>query len=81
MPCSNIDENAVVAGGAEALIKTLIEVDNDYKPEHICVFDTCSTALIADDIETAIQTAKSSCNAKINYIPAAGFNAPYLGKA
>ncbi|OGI22822.1 MAG: hypothetical protein A2287_03645 [Candidatus Melainabacteria bacterium RIFOXYA12_FULL_32_12] len=81
MPCTNIDENAVISGGNESLIKTLIEVDRDYNPEHICVFDTCSTALIADDIELAINTAQKDCKAKINYIPAAGFTAPPLGKA
>ena len=81
MPCTNIDENAVIAGGNDALIKTLLEVDKDYKPEHICVFDTCSTALIADDIDMIINTTQKDCSAKISYIPAAGFTAPWLGKS
>ncbi len=81
MPVTNIDEHLVVSGGYEALIKTLHEVDKDYNPEQICVFDTCSTALIADDIETAIVNAQKDCNAKINYIPSAGFTSVPLGKS
>jgi len=81
MPVTNIDQNGVISGGSENLIKTLQEVDRDYNPEHICVFDTCSTALIADDVKTAIKTAQKDCAAKINYIPAAGFTSPFLGKA
>ena len=81
MPVTDIDEKAVIMGGTESLIKTLKEVDRDYKPVHICVFDTCSTALIADDVETAINTAQKDCNARINYIPSAGFTALPLGKS
>lgn len=81
MPVTNIDENSVIHGGTEALIKTLKDVDRDYKPEHICVFDTCSTALIADDIEMAINSVQNDCQAKISYIPSAGFTAVSLGKA
>lgn len=81
MPATNIDQNLVVNGGYDALIKTLTEVDNDYKPEHICVFDTCSTALIADDIETAVANAQKHCSAKIDYIPSAGFTSIPLGKS
>jgi len=81
MPATGIDQNAVINGGTDALIKTLKEVDKDYKPEHICVFDTCSTALIADDIPTAIKTAQKDCNAKIDYIPSAGFTSIPLGKS
>ena len=64
MPVTNIDQNDVISGGSEKLIKTLIEVDRDYKPEHICVFDTCSTALIADDIKTAIKSAQKGLQCK-----------------
>jgi len=81
MPTTNIDQNSVIHGGREALIKTLLEVDKDYKPEHICVFDTCSTALIADDIQTAINIAQSKCITKIDYIPSAGFTSIPLGKS
>ncbi len=81
MPVTNIDENCVIQGGSQALIKTLLEVDTDYSPEHICVFDTCSTALIADDIESAIRTAQKDCKAKIDYIPSAGFTSIPLGKS
>jgi len=81
MPVTNIDQNSVIQGGSEALIKTLLEVDKDYNPEHICVFDTCSTALIADDIQTAISNAQKDCRAKIDYIPSAGFTSIPLGKS
>jgi len=81
MPVTNIDENFVIQGGSEALIKTLLEVDKDYKPEHICVFDTCSTALISDDVEMAINTAQKDCRAKIDYISSAGFTSIPLGKS
>lgn len=81
MPVTNIDQNSVIYGGNQELIKTLLEVDKDYKPEHICVFDTCSTALIADDIEIAINTARKDCHAKIDYIPSAGFTSIPLGKS
>lgn len=81
MPTTNIDEHSVIKGGVDNLVKTLIEVDRDYKPEHLMVFDTCSTALIADDIETAIITAQKDCSAKINYIPSAGFTSIPLGKS
>ncbi len=81
MPVTNIDQNDVILGGTDKLINTLKQVDKDYKPEHISVFDTCSTALIGDDIETAIKSAQQYCDAKINYIPSAGFTSPPLGKS
>ncbi|MCK5176432.1 MAG: hypothetical protein KAQ92_01785, partial [Candidatus Aenigmarchaeota archaeon] len=81
MPVTDINQNDIISGGADKLVKTLIEVDKDYKPEHICVFDTCSTALIADDVETAIKTAQKTCAARIDYIPSAGFTSPPLGKS
>ena len=81
MPVTNIKQDSVIKGGYEALLKTILEVDKDYNPEHICVFDTCSTALIADDTETAIATAQKSCRAKIDFIPAAGFTSIPLGKS
>jgi len=81
MPVTNIDQSLIIQGGNQALIKTLLEVDKDYKPENICVFDTCSTALIADDIETAINAAQKDCRAKIDYIPSAGFTSIPLGKS
>jgi len=81
MPSTDIDQNDVISGGTNKLIRTLKEVDRDYKSEHICVFDTCSTALIGDDIETAIKTAQKDCIAKIDYISGAGFTAPALGKS
>ncbi len=80
-PSTDIDQNDVISGGTEKLIATLKEVDRDYRPEHICVFDTCSTALIGDDIETAIKTAQKNCNAKIDYIPSAGFTSLPLGRS
>ncbi len=81
MPVTGIDQNDVISGGADKLVSTLKQVDKDYNPEHICVFDTCSTALIGDDIETAISTAQKECKARIDYIPSAGFTAPSLGKS
>ncbi|HSA07568.1 MAG TPA: nitrogenase component 1 [Candidatus Gastranaerophilales bacterium] len=81
MPVTDINQHDVISGGIDKLINTLKEVDRDYKPEHICVFDSCSTALIGDDIETAIKTAQQSCNAKIDYISSAGFISPPLGKS
>lgn len=81
MPVTNIDQNSVIMGGTNALIKTLKEVDRDYNPEHIMVFDTCSTALTADDIESAINTAQKYCYAKINYVSSAGFTSIPLGKS
>ena len=81
MPTTNIDQSSIIHGGSEALIKTLLEVDKDYNPQHICIFDTCSTALIADDIQTAINIVQKDCQAKIDYIPSAGFTSIPLGKS
>ncbi len=81
MPVTDINQNDVISGGIDKLLETLKQVDRDYNPEHICVFDTCSTALIGDDIETAIKTAQQNCKAKIDYIPSAGITSPPLGKS
>lgn len=81
MPVTGISQDEIISGGSEKLVNTLKQVDIDYKPEHICVFDTCSTALIGDDIETAIKSAQKSCDAKIDYISSAGFTTPPLGKS
>lgn len=81
MPATDINENDVISGGYEKLLKTLIEVDRDYKPEQICVFNTCSTALIGDDVNLAVKEAQKVTNAKISFIASAGMTAPYLGKA
>jgi len=81
IPCTDIDESSVIHGGNDALMKTILEVDRDYKPESICVFDTCSTALTADDIDFVVKNAQKSCNAKINYFPSAGFTSIPLGKS
>lgn len=78
---SCIDGNSIISGGTDSLYKTILAVDRDYKPEHICVFDTCSTALTSDDIETSILEAQKIIAAKINYIPSAGFTSIPLGKS
>lgn len=81
MPSTGIDNNDVVMGGSQKLYDTLFKVDTKYKPEHICVFDTCSTALIGDDIESTIANAQQVCKAKISFISSAGFVSPMLGKS
>ena len=81
MPSTNINRNSIIMGGGDNLEKTILEVDEAYKPAHICVFDSCSTALIADDITTIVENVKSRIGAKINYVPSAGFTAVALGKA
>lgn len=81
MPCTNINQNDVISGASEKLLQTIISTDKNYKPESICIFDTCSTALIGDDIDTTIKQAQKVCSAKIHYIPSAGMTAPSLGKA
>lgn len=81
MPTTDIDQNDVISGGINKLITVLKQVDIDYKPEYICVFDTCSTALIGDDIKSAINSIQNTCNAQISYVPSAGFTSPPLGKS
>ncbi|NLF83073.1 MAG: hypothetical protein GX568_03700 [Candidatus Gastranaerophilales bacterium] len=81
MPTTDINQHDVIAGGTDKLVEAIKAVDRDYNPEHICVFDTCSTALIGDDIETAIRIAQIDCRARIDYIPSAGFVSPPLGKS
>jgi len=81
MPVTDINQDSVIKGGGDELLRTLLAVGKDYKPEHICVFDTCSTALIADDIETIISKARGLCSAKINYISSSGFSSLPLGQS
>lgn len=81
MPCTNINSNDVVMGGSEKLEDTILKVDRDYKPQHICVFDTCSTALIGDDTQGVVNSVQSQCQAKVTSISSAGFVSPMLGKS
>lgn len=81
IPVTKITQQDIISGGSKKLYTTLLEADDIYKPEQICVFDTCSTALIADDVENTINKAQEKCKSKIVYINSAGFTAPQLGKA
>jgi nitrogenase molybdenum-iron protein alpha/beta subunit len=81
MPTINMDQNIIVMGGIDKLIKGIKEVDKHYKPDIIGIFDSCAPALIGDDIETAIQKAQSDCHATLKYFPSAGLAAPWLGKS
>ncbi|MEW5819556.1 MAG: nitrogenase component 1 [Cyanobacteriota bacterium] len=81
MPTINMDQNIIVLGGLNKLIKGIIEVDKHYKPDIIGIFDSCAPALIGEDILTAIQKAQPECKARLKYFPSAGLAAPWLGKS
>jgi nitrogenase molybdenum-iron protein alpha/beta subunit len=81
MPSTNLNNSSIVNGAEKELINTLIEVDKKYKPQHIAVFDTCSTSLIGDNIQNCINKAQQSCSAKINFIEGAGYTSPPLGQS
>ncbi|MEI7473931.1 MAG: nitrogenase component 1 [bacterium] len=81
MPTTALNNSSIVNGAEKELIDTLIEVDKTYKPQHIAVFDTCSTSLIGDNIQNCINEAQLKCAAKINFIEGAGFSSPPLGQS
>ena len=81
MPTVNMDQNVIVMGGLDKLIKGIIETDKHYKPEVIGLFDSCAPALIGEDMQSAVDQAQPYCNATIKYFPSAGLAAPWLGKS
>ncbi|MHC1635084.1 MAG: nitrogenase component 1 [Candidatus Methanospirareceae archaeon] len=73
MPCTCLDENAVIYGGEERLRKGIIDTYNRYKPDLIAVLPTCVAGLIGDDIEGVIQEVKAKVPCDILYVPSEGF--------
>jgi len=73
MPCTYLDEKAVIYGGEEKLREKLVETYNRYKPELIAVLPTCVSGLTGDDLQGVIQEAKAEVPCDILYVPSEGF--------
>jgi nitrogenase molybdenum-iron protein alpha/beta subunit len=71
MPCTCIDENAVIHGGEDKLREKIVETYNRYKPELIAVLPTCVSGLIGDDMQGVISEVEVPCD--ILYVPSEGF--------
>jgi len=73
MPCTCLDEKAVIYGGEEQLREKLVETYNRYKPELIAVLPTCVSGLTGDDIQGVIHEVKVEVPCDILYVPCEGF--------
>lgn len=80
-PCTNMDENMIIAGGSDGLLDTLKRVDREYAPRLILITDTCASYMIHDDVDAVIQEAASEVRAKVIYTPSPGFSGIQSGKA
>lgn len=65
-----MDEDIVVLGNTETLLKTLSEVDRKYSPEYIFVFDSSVASVIGIDVEGLCGEFQNQIKAKL--IPIVG---------
>ena len=73
MPCTNLDENAVIYGGEDQLREKIVDTYNRYKPELIAVLPTCVSGLTGDDIQGVIHEVKAKVPCEVLYVPCEGF--------
>jgi nitrogenase molybdenum-iron protein alpha/beta subunit len=73
MPCTSLDENAVIYGGEDQLLEKIVDTYNRYKPELIAVLPTCVSGLTGDDIQGVIQEAEVKVPCEVLYVPCEGF--------
>ena len=73
MPCTGLDENAVIYGGEDELREKIVDTYNRYKPELIAVLPTCVSGLTGDDIEGVIHEVEVKVPCDILYVPSEGF--------
>jgi nitrogenase molybdenum-cofactor synthesis protein NifE len=66
-PCTNLNNVDVVYGAEEKLFKGIVEAYEKYSPKLIIVITTCTTDLIGDDIDAAVQKAKEKVDCHVVY--------------
>ncbi|OPY57219.1 MAG: light-independent protochlorophyllide reductase subunit B [Methanosaeta sp. PtaU1.Bin055] len=66
-PCTNLNNVDVVYGAEEKLCKGVVEAYERYSPRLIIVITTCTTDLIGDDIEAAVEKAMEMVGCPVVY--------------
>ena len=72
-----MDEEVVVLGNSEKLLKALQEVDEKNSPEYIIVFDSSVAAVIGIDVEGLCREYQPYINAKLIPITGGGLSGTY----
>lgn len=72
-PCTDLDEQDFIYGGADKLRKALIDVDRYYHPDLIGIVLSCPAGIIGEDLEGVVGEVKDKVTAKIVITPSAGF--------
>lgn len=74
---THIDEDDVVMGDTEKLRKTILEVDQVYRPPYIFVIASSLVSVIGTDVHGAVHALKEQVNAKIITYQSGGFQGDY----
>jgi nitrogenase molybdenum-cofactor synthesis protein NifE len=70
---TDLNENDVIFGGEKRLYKSILEVQERYKPAAIFVYSTCVTALIGDDLDAVCQKAAEKTGTPVIPVNSPGF--------
>lgn len=74
---THIDEDDVVMGDTEKLRKTILEVDQVYRPPYIFVIASSLISVIGTDVDGVIHALKDQVNARIITYQSGGFKGDY----
>ncbi|MDR1923878.1 MAG: hypothetical protein LBQ66_05855 [Planctomycetaceae bacterium] len=75
--CTNLNESDMIFGAIYKLHQTIQDVYERYKPEAIFVSTSCSTAIIADDIEGASAEAQEKLGIPVIPLYCEGFRSKH----
>lgn len=73
LPCTEMDENDVIYGGAEKLKEKIKEVYQVHNPPLILVLPTCTSALIGDDVAGICEDLNSQIPCPVVSVASEGF--------
>ncbi len=70
---TDMDEMDIVFGGEEKLLKAILKAIDEFNPDAVFVYETCSTGIIGDDIQTLAKKASELTNVPVIAFQCAGF--------
>lgn len=70
---TDFNERDVIFGGVTKLRKAIVELDNEFKPDLITIFNCCVSEVIGEDIKGVITSLEKNVKAKLIAVQGAGF--------
>lgn len=74
---TNMNEEDVIYGGTEKLLKAVIDIKKRFNPGHVAILSSCCSGIIGDDLGQVVSHAREKLGMNIGWLDTAGFRSVY----